>query len=91
MNPSSIAVQAALQTLAAAGFTIQPPASARSQTVSPDELATLLRVNAATARRIMGEHFARLIRLPGGDLRVYLSDVEEFLANRASPRLQEAA
>jgi hypothetical protein len=79
-SPTSTQVRAAMETLAAAGFSMTGPATARLQLVGAQELARLMDWSPAKARSAMqdAEHF-RAIRLPGGDLRVRLTEVEAFV------------
>jgi hypothetical protein len=88
--PSSTQVRAALETLAAAGFSLTGPATARLQLIGAQELARLMDWSAAKARSVMqeAEHF-RAIRLPGGDLRVRLTEVEAFIERHEVGRMAE--
>jgi hypothetical protein len=89
-SPTSTQVRAALETLAAAGFSISGPATARVQLIGAQELARLMDWSPAKARSVMqeAEHF-RAIRLPGGDLRVRLAEVEAFIDRHQTGRMAE--
>jgi hypothetical protein len=89
-SPTSTQVRAALETLQAAGFCVSAPASARVQLVGAQELARLMDWSPAKARSVMqeAEHF-RAIRLPGGDLRVRLAEVEAFIDRHEVGRMAE--
>lgn len=88
--PTSTQVRAALETLQAAGFAVSAPAAHRVQLVGAQELARLMDWSPAKARAVMAdaEHF-RAIRLPGGDLRVRLAEVEAFIERHEVGRMAQ--
>ena len=89
-SPTSTQVRAALETLQAAGFCVQAPAAARLQLVGVREFAGLMGWGEAKARAAMAdaEHF-RAVRLPGGDLRIRLAEVEAFIERHEVGRMAE--
>ena len=76
--PTAIQVQAAVETLAAAGWSVVPPVTAKLQLLSVREVAQILGVHPDTARTI-ALSLAKTIRLPGGDIRVRVVDLERYL------------
>jgi hypothetical protein len=89
--PDPLAVRAAIDTLMAAGFSLQAPAHHRLQLVSLERFAEMAGwKDTDTARRAVLAYFPRRVRLPGGDLRVYLRDVEAFFAAREVSRKEAA-
>jgi hypothetical protein len=84
MNPSSLQIRAAVQTLTAAGWTISGPASERCVLLSAARVAELLEVSPATARRIM-QDIPGTVMLPGGDLRCRAVALERWLDQRCTP------
>lgn len=78
MTPNTIQVQAALETLRQAGWRLVPPVANRLQLLSVRETAAILGVHDDTAGGISKE-LPGTVMLPGGDLRVRLTDLEDFL------------
>jgi excisionase family DNA binding protein len=69
---------AALETLAGAGFSIAPPAAERCRLLSVAQVAELLGVGQEKARSLAAE-VPGSVRLPGGDIRVRLQELERWL------------
>ncbi len=84
MEPTSLQIRAAVQTLSAAGWAISGPASERLALLSAGRVAELLDVSPATARRIMQE-VPGTVMLPGGDLRCRVQSLERWLDERCTP------
>lgn len=83
--PTFLQVQAALQTLAEAGWTLTPPAQSRLQLCTVEDIATLLVVSPNTARSI-ARSLPHTVMLPGGDLRIRMTDVEEYVERHRLPK-----
>lgn len=77
-QPSRVQVMAALETIAAAGFSISPPAADRLALLSVKRVAQLLEVGEDKARAIVRDLPGSVI-LPGGDVRARVADVERYL------------
>lgn len=78
MKPSSIQVQAALEILAACGWTITPPVSPRIQLLTTRQVADIVSIHVDTARDLVAS-FPNSVRLPGGELRARVADLEHYL------------
>lgn len=76
--PTAIQVQAAVEVLAAAGWSVAPPVTAKLQLLSVGQVAQILDVHPDTARKI-SMSLAKTVRLPGGDIRVRVVDLERYL------------
>jgi len=81
--PTRTQIQAAIETLSSAGWTISGPSSERCVLLSPGRVAELLDVSVPTARRVMEQVGA--LMLPGGDLRCRAANLERWLDERARP------
>lgn len=75
---SAFAIPAALEVLRAAGYELRPPDTEKLRLLTPKEVGQLLGVGIAKAREIaLG--LPSTVRLPGGDLRVTVPDLERWL------------
>lgn len=83
MHPSRTQIMAALETLGAAGYSLQPPASERVRLLSAAQVQELLGCGEHRARDIMRE--AGAVMLPGGDLRVRLQALDAWIARHSVP------
>jgi len=77
-QPSAIQVSAALETLRAAGFTLQAPATERVRLLSPSDVAAAVGCGLDRARAII-QQLPRSVRLPGNDLRARPDDLDAWI------------
>lgn len=77
-EPSQLQVSAAVETLLAAGWTIQPPAHERLRLLCPQEVADLVGCGLARAREIIAS-LPSSARIPGGELRARPADLERWI------------
>ena len=77
-SPTRIQIQAAIETLAAAGWRLQAPAGERIRLLSVAQVADLLEVGENRAREIV-RSLPGSVLLPGNDLRARAHEVESWL------------
>lgn len=76
---SAFAIPAALEVLRQAGFELRPPETEKLRLLKPNDVGQLIGVGVAKAREI-AIGLPNTVRLPGGDLRVTVSDLESWIA-----------
>lgn len=82
VSPSFLQQQAALETLRAAGWTVQAPAAMRLQLLTIAEVAELLRFSTGTVKRLVADgHFPGAV-LVGTDTRIPQASLESFIARQ---------
>jgi hypothetical protein len=78
MKSTSFAIPAALEVLREAGWQLTPPTTERLRLLTPHDVSDLLSVGVAKAREITIS-LPNTVRLPGGDLRATVADVEQWI------------
>jgi hypothetical protein len=77
-SPSRTQVAAAVETLLLSGWQITPPAEERLQLLTPRQVADLVGCGLPRAREIITS-MPGSVRLPGGELRARILDMEEWI------------
>jgi hypothetical protein len=77
-NPSNVEISSACDTLRAAGWVMEAPASRSLALLTIGELRIVLRVGLKKARRV-AVSLPGTVYLPGGDIRVRVKDVATYL------------
>jgi hypothetical protein len=84
MTPSRTQIAAACETLISAGWRMSPPAEDRLRLLDPRQVADLVGVGLPRAREII-RSLPTPVRLPGGELRARVFDLERWIEAHASP------
>jgi hypothetical protein len=82
MTPSRTQIAAAVETLVSAGWRMSPPAEDRLRLLDPRQVADLVGVGLPRAREIITS-IPTSIRLPGGELRARIPDLERWIDQHA--------
>lgn len=85
MNPSTMQVAAAVETLMNAGWSLSPPVEERLRLLDPDQVAEAVGCGDKKAREIILS-LPHSVRLPGGELRARPADLERWMKDHEVQR-----
>jgi hypothetical protein len=82
ISPSRTQVAAAVETLVAAGWKLNPPFEDRLRLLDPHQVSHLIDCGLPRAREIIAE-LPKSVRLPGGEVRARICDLERWMDQHA--------